>query len=461
LRTGTVGLAAIDQGDRRFNAGFYVSVDSKLLSATRGWHGKSYPLSELASVYAGGIFRRTYVEDPGYGVPYVSASDLDRTDYPGRRLLSRRHGGLLEALALTPGMTVITCSGVNLGWAMLVRPDMAGFVGSHDLIRVVAADTSERDYLAAYLCSRPGWLSIRSLIYGTSIKHIGAEAVERLGIPWLPDQLRHTVAGKFREAAERRASSMHLIDSATRLAFQAIGLEDLVEGEWQRWGRDLSFAGRPLPRSLRAWNFAPRAARLYEHLASVKHKPLPSWTRDGTPSKGPSPIRIDAMPPHGVQLISQRQLFRFVPDGRMIAKRYIGENHRARPGTTLIASRGTFGDAEVFGRTQYVSELASGWVYSNDILRVVAAEPIYRGWLYAILRSQSAFRLLRSFATGSKQQDLHPELLAEMPIPEASDSVYLQVQALVDQAFGERDAAYEAEREAKVAILEAVLNEPA
>jgi type I restriction enzyme S subunit len=344
---------------------------------------------------------------------------------------------------------------------MLARPDMARLVGSEDLIRVVAHDPRNEGYLAAYLCSQPGWLSIRSLIYGTSIKHIEPEQVERLMIPWLPDAVRITAGDKFRQAAERRARSMELIRRATDTAFAAAGIPDLREGEWQRWGRDLHFTRPLVPRSLRAWNFSPRAAKVYERLASAENCPLPTWTRDGTPRKGPSLARIDAIPPHAVQLISQRQLFRFVPDGRMVARRYIDESHRARPGTTLIASRGTFGEAEVFGRAQYVSRLGSAWVYSNDILRVVAAEPMHRGWLYAILRSQSAFRLLRSFATGSKQQDLHPDMLAQMPIPVASDAAYEQVQRLVDLAFVERDAAYEAEREAKVTILEAVFDEPA
>lgn len=460
MRIGTVSLADIDRDDRRFNAGYYVSVDSKLLTATRAWTGPSFPLAELATVYAGQIFRRTYVDDPEYGVPYVSASDLDRTDYPGCRLLSKRHGRLLETLELAPGMTVVTCSGVNLGWAMLVRPDMAGLVGSHDLIRVVARDAREQDYLAAYLCSRPGWLSIRSLIYGTSIKHIEPQQVDRLTMPWLADGVRRTVGAKFREAAERRSRSMELIQRATDAAFAAAGIADLQEGEWQMWGRDLQFIGRAVPRSLRAWNYSPRAAKVHERLVSVNHRPLHCWVAQGSLRKGPGFTRIEADPSHAVQLMSQRQLFRFVPDGRLIAQQYLPAGAFVAPGTVLVASVGTFGEAEVFGRVQYVSPLSAKWAYSNHVLRVTPANRQHAGWLYAFLRSRSVFRLLRSFATGSKQQDLHPEMLAELPVPEASDAEYEQVQRLVDEAFVERDMAYEAEREAKRAILQTVLGEP-
>ncbi len=459
MRIGAVSLAEIDRGERRFNAGYYLSVDSKLLSLTQAWPSMGFPLAELATVYMGQIFRRTYVDDPEYGVPYVSASDLDRTDYPGARLLSKRHGRMLEALALKPGMTVVTRSGVNLGWAMLARPDMVGLVGSEDLIRVVAHDPRNEGYLAAYLCSQPGWLSIRSLIYGTSIKHIEPEQVERLTIPWLPDDVRRAAGDRFREAADRRARSMYLIQRATDLAFAAVGIADLQEGEWHRWGRDLQFARRAVPRSLRAWNFTPRAAEVFERLASVRHQPLRRWVAKESLRKGPGFARVDADRSHAVQLISQRQLFRFVPDGRFIAKRYLPPGAFVAPGTVLIASVGTFGEAEVFGRVQYVSRLSAKWAYSNHIVRVTPANSQHAGWLYAFLRSRSAFRLLRSFATGSKQQDLHPEMLAELPVPEASEADYQQVQRLVDEAFAERDRAYEAEHEAKQMILEAVLGE--
>ncbi len=459
MRSGAVSLVEIDRGERRFNAGYYISVDSKLLALTQTWPGKGYSLAELATVYMGQIFRRTYVDDPEYGVPYVSASDLDRTDYPGARLISKRHGRMLETLAIKPGMTVVTRSGVNLGWAMLARPDMAGLVGSEDLIRVVAHDPRDEGYLAAFLCSQPGWLSIRSLIYGTSIKHIEPEQVEQLSIPWLPDAIRREAGERFRDAANRRARSMDLIQRATDHAFAAAGFIDLRDGEWHRWGRDLHFVRRAVPRSLRAWNFTPRAAAVFERLTSVRHRPLRRWVAKGSLRKGPGFARIDADRAHAVQLISQRQLFRYVPDGRLIAKQYLPPGAFVEPGTVLIASVGTFGEAEVFGRVQYVSRLAARWAYSNHILRVTPAHSQHAGWLYAFLRSRAVFRLLRSFATGSKQQDLHPEMLAELPVPEASDADYEQVQRLVDEAFAMRDRAYEAEQEAKQSILEAVLGE--
>lgn len=457
MRVGSVTFAELDGDQRRFNAGYYVSVDSRSLAAVRAWSGPTFRLGSVAAVYAGQIFRRIYVDDPAHGVPYVSASDLDRTDYSGSRLLSRRHGLLLDRLALAPGMTVITCSGVNLGWAMLIRPDMAGLVGSHDLIRVVAHDPVDQGYLAAYLSSRPGWLSIRSLIYGTSIKHIESQQVERLCIPWLPEALRHDVGTRFLEAADRRARSLELVQCATDVALRAVGVDDLDDGEWHKWGRDLDFEQQARPCSLRAWNHLPRARRVLEHLRSVPHRPLRAWAKKGSVRKGPSFTRIDAQAPHAVQLISQRQLFRFIPDGRMLARAYLPGEAFVRPGSVLIASVGTFGEAEVFGRVQYVSRLAATWAYSNHVLRIEAIEPNQSGWLYAILRSRAAFRLLRSFATGSKQQDLHPEMLAGMPIPEASDEVYLKVQRLVDEAFDERDKAYVAEQEAKELVLQAVL----
>jgi hypothetical protein len=458
MRIGVISTHEVTADEFRFNSGYYLSVDRILSEALKRWQGETREFREIADAFSGPIFRRIYVDDPKQGRKYVSASDLDRTDHMGCRVLSHTHGKLLEKLRLHPETTIVTCSGVNLGWGMFVRQDLGELVGSHDLIRVVSREPEESGYLAAFLCSRPGWVLLRSLIYGTSIKHIEPEQVLRLTIPWPSADFRIAVGDAFIESASKRSRSVELIETATSTLFNCVGLCDLSEGEWDSWGRDLGFESTVTPRSLRAWNYAPRATRLLERLRSVEHRRLADLVRPGSLKKGPSFTRIDALPPHSVQLIGQRQLFRYVPDGRHVGRDYVPASAYCNPDTVLIASVGTFGEAEVFCRAQYVSQLTSRWAYSNHILRVVGEKGL-AGWLYAFLRSRTAFRLLRSFATGSKQQDLHPEMLAELPVPTSTDSAYGEVQGLVTEAFELRDQAFLLEYQAKRQIKELLLKE--
>lgn len=458
MRVGLRSVADLDAGILRLNGSYYLSTDRVLSDALEAWSGDARLAGDVAEIFKGNIFRRIYVDDVTHSRPYVSASDLDRTDYWGCRRISTIHGSLLDELSLTEGMTVITRSGVNLGWGAMVRPDLAGVVGSDDLIRVVAREPDDGAYIAAFLCSEPGVLAIRKYTYSSSIKHVEPEHVAAIRIPWPARKLRDAIGSAFWLAATKRSESSRLIGQATESLFRHIGIPDVDDGEWQQWGRDAGFLGTASQLSLRAWNHSPRAHRLLKRLQSVPHQRLLDTVVPNSLRKGPSFARIDASPPYSVQLIGQRQLFRYVPDGREVDRARLPKAAFCAPGTIAVASVGTFGEAEVFCRAQYVSEYASKWAYSNHILRVVPKAGL-SGWLYAFLRSRTAFRILRSFATGSKQQDLHPEMLAALPIPEASPAAYAAINDLIAAASILRDEAFALEEQAKARVRAVILGE--
>lgn len=459
MRVGIRSVSTLDSENLRLNSGYYLSSDQVAFDVLKRWRASSVRVGDVAEVYKGTMFRRIYVDNVDASKPYVSASDLDRTDYWGCRRVSTVYGELLRKLELRTKMTIITCSGVNLGWGALVRPDLDRVVGSDDLIRVATHDIDDAGYVGAFLCSGYGRLAIRRFTYGTSIKHVDPGHVSEVLIPWPHERIRRQIGEKFWGAAELRSKASPLIEEATRIVFDSVGLRDLGEGEWHGLGRELGFVAQVSDRSIRGWNYSPRARGLMDRLLAVKGEALGSIVLPGGLHKGPSFARVDAEASHAVQLIGQRQLFRYVPDGRMVSRLHLPPKIFSQPGTVLIASRGTFGEAEVFCRAQYVSSRTSAWAYSNDILRVVVP-PELSPWVYAFLRSRTAFRCLRSFATGSKQQDLHPEMLAELPVPMPSQSAQSRVQSLVLEAFRLRDEASELEN-AALRSLGDVLNEEA
>lgn len=452
MRVGVKTSTELDGEILRLNGGFYLSSDRVLSEALRDWGGDHVSVADVARCYKGNIFKRIYVDDVEHSRPYISASDLDRTDYWGCRRISTVHGSLLNELELRSGMTVVTRSGVNLGWGAMVRPDLDRVVGSDDLIRVVPAVAEEAGFIGAFLCSDVGKVAIRKYTYATSIKHIEPEHVDRVLVPWFDDPIRKRIGGRFWEACEKRSQSYELIQMATARVFEEAGVPDLAEGEWNQWGREYGFESTVRVESLRGWNYSVRARRLEQRIRSASYKHLADLVKPGTLRKGPSFSRIDTVPPHSVQLLGQRQLFRYVPDGRQVARAYIPKSAFCRPGMTLIAARGTFGESEVFCRAQHVGEVSKAWLFSNDILRVDAAKG-FDGWLYAYLRSRTAFRLLRACATGSKQQDLHPMLLAQLPIPTASTEAVREVNELVQRASRLRDEAFRLEEKAKTELV--------
>lgn len=447
MRVGVKTSAELDGDILRLNGGFYLSSDRVLSEALRDWSGEHVSVADVARCYKGNIFKRIYVDDVEHSRPYISASDLDRTDYWGCRRISTVHGALLNELELRSGTTVITRSGVNLGWGALVRPDLDRVVGSDDLIRVVPNSEDDVGFIGAFLCSPVGRVAIRKYTYATSIKHIEPEHVALVKIPWFTGAERERIGANFWQAAQNRSESYGLIQEATRLVFDSVGLSDLDEGEWHGLGREVGFVAQPNVHSLRGWNYSVRATALGDSIRGVAHSALEDLVVPGTLKKGPSFTRIDAVPPHSVQLIGQRQLFRYLPEGRQVSRTYLPARAFCKPGTVAIASVGRFGESEVFCRAQLVTERTAKWAYSNHVLRVVGKKGL-SGWLYAFLRSRTAFRLLRSIATGSIQQDLHSEMLAKLPVPVADAKTTQAVQGLVDKASRLRDEASQLEADA-------------
>lgn len=450
---GIVKLRRSIRRERRLNANSFLSEDQELLDAMNDWGGERRKVKDLADVMKPNIFRRIYVLDPSRGTPYVSPADMDRTDYPASRLISNSQGDRFDALRLTTGMIVITRSGMNLGWAMIIRGDMDGYIGTEDLIRIRPHDTNERGYIGAFLASQIAYHSVRQAISGGSIKHIEPRDVDALDIPWPSESTRRTIGKAYVRAAELRAESTVLIHQATDTVFQSAGIKDIDEGEWFGEGRELGFIGNVRPRTLRAWNLSQKAQRVSRKIYESGANALGTLVKPGTLRKGPGFKRIPVHEGHGVHLIGQRQLFRFRPRPKHIARRGVPESAFCEPGTTLIAARGTFGEAETYGRAQYVSRLTSAWLFSNDILRIVPSDKLMSGWLYAFMRSRAAFRLVRATATGSKQQDLHPDALAEIPVPRGTKAAIQRVNELIQRAFELRDEAYQLESNALDGIV--------
>lgn len=453
---GTVKLHRSLRRERRLNANSFLCEDQQLLDAMSDWAGERRRIKDVADVMKPNIFRRIYVLDPDRGTPYVSPADMDRTDYPASRLISNAQKDRFDELRLTPGMIVITRSGMNLGWAMIIRADMDGFIGTEDLIRIRPHDTTERGYIGAFLASKLAYFSVRQAISGGSIKHIEPRDVDCLDVPWPPESTRRRIGKAYARAAELRAESTYLIRLATDTIFNTAGIKDLDEGEWFREGRELGFVTRVGSRTLRAWNLSQKAQRVSRRIRDAGAEPLGALVKTSTLRKGPGFKRIPVHEGHGVHLIGQRQLFRFRPRPKHIARRGVPDSAFCEPGTTLIAARGTFGEAETYGRAQYVSGLTSSWLFSNDILRIVPRNDLLSGWLYAFMRSRSAFRLIRATATGSKQQDLHPHALAEIPVPKGSKNAMQRVNELIQKAFELRDAAYHDETIALEGIVSTV-----
>ena len=341
-------------------------------------------------------------------------------------------------------MIVVTCSGMSLGKAIWVRPDMDGLVASHDLIRILPDESAAPPgYVYAFLASRHGHLEIRRRIYGGSIKHIEPAQLFELLVPRLGKKIESRVHKMVVQGAALLSQYRLTCTAATSQLFASVGLPEVSPYEWHSAGPDLGFK-QMFPRvpSARALNYNPRFKRLVQQIKKGDWKRLGDICVPGTLRRGNRFKQVDATPEHAYKLIGQRDLFALQPDGRWIAKWATGADAIVVPGTVLVAARGTLGEAELYCRAGFVWGKAITCAYSEDILRITADEnTMPRGYLFAFMRSEAAFRMLRSISVGSKLQDHHYAFLPDLPIPCAPDDVQQAIHEMVVDAYEKRQKA--------------------
>ena len=460
----------IDQG-RRLDASPYLSGAYEAHKLLERLSSPKTPLHLLTKGHNGGIyngpkFRRIYVNDSNFGVPFLASSDIMEADFTWVPRLSKKDATSpkLAYLRIEPGMTLITCSG-TVGRMCYTRPSMTGFWSSQDVLKVVPdRQKIPPGYLFAFLYSKYGIPMITAQASGSMIRHLEPQHIADLPVPRLGNQVEQEIDKLINEAAELRTRFQAGIQKATEDIFISAGIPELADYSWHQHPRDLGFCVTSVDTTtLRAFNFSPRTHQIIDKLKSVPHKTLGDICQGGQLSRGNRFKRIDGDPAHGVRLVGQRQGFWIRPEGRwVILNKEDLAMARVSNETVLIASQGTLGENEVFCRALFVTgSWQRNFVFSEHFLRIQSGDPDFPGaYLFALLRSEAIFRVLRSMSTGGKQQDIHEELRKEIPVPICTPEDRKRIAETVRQAYRDRDEADRREDEA-LRLLEEAIREAA
>jgi hypothetical protein len=453
-----------DQGFR-LDASPYLSgayEARKLLERLPG----TQPLRKLVRV-PNGIFHsgrsaRRWVTDPDHGVPFFSSTDILEADSSFLPLIAGSAVKDNPRLLVERYWTLITRSG-TIGRMTYTRPDMDGFACSEDVLRVIA-DTGNINsgYLYAFLSSKYGIPMVVNAAYGAIVQHIEPDHIADLPVPRFNSGVEKEIHGYVQAAADLRAKFQAGVIAATSDLFESAGLPELIDFRWDREPRDTGFAVMRLtPATLRALNLSPRTERILARLASVPHRTLGDLCLDGYLGSGARFARVDSDPEYGAKLIGQRQGFWVRPEGRWINPSMAPSDIFAKDESVLIASQGTLGENEVFCRPIFITGSWLKYVYTQHFLRVVSGLESFPGaYLFAFMRSEALFRILRSMSVGSKQQDIHEELRQQIPVPECTPADRERIAETVRQAYRWRDEADRLEDRAQE-LLDAAVRDAA
>ncbi|MGW7213587.1 methylation-associated defense system restriction endonuclease subunit S MAD5 [Streptomyces collinus] len=429
-------------------------------------------LEELTAGHGGGIFNgpkfsRVYVTDPAQAVPFLGSTDMMEADLTHLPLLSRaKVADKFPYLEIQPGMTLISCSG-TIGRMSYVRNDMAGIWSSQHVMKVQPKpERIPSGYLNTFLRSRFGIPIVTSQAYGAIIQHIEPHHISWLPVPRFDPALEQEIHDLVEEAAALRAEFQAGSVGATEDLFKTAGLEELIDLRWHDdRAQDLGFVRRGLTSTtLRALNFQPRAARILKQLRGVEHVTLGEICNGGQLSRGLRFMRVDGAedPHYSYQLVGQRQAFWLRPVGRWISKAKTSPEVLAKDETILVASQGTLGENEVFCRPIFATGAWLSYAYSEHFLRIRSGDSDIPGaYLFAFLRSEAMFRVLRSMSTGGKQQDIHEGLRAQIPVPVLTAPDRERIAETIRTAYRKRDEADRKEDRALELLERAVLEHSA
>ena len=456
----TIPSRWLEKDGRRLDCGPYMSGAIEAKELLNKLSAAKEPLSDLVSgIYHAGRERRTWVDSPEHGTPFMGSTDILTADLSNLPLISKKQVEANPNFKIGEGWTLITRSG-TIGRMAYARSDMDGLACSEHVMRVVPdEDKVKPGFIYAYLSSMFGVPLVISGTYGSIIQSIEPHHISDLPVPRL-GEVEEQTHELVQKAADLRVEAAEEIKAASSRYLAAAGLEDISSYEWLQNSGRIGFTASISKTILRAVNYIPINQKLSEMVKSdsPEWKPLIKLTEPGTLRSGPRFKRIDSEPEYGVELIGQREMSNLVPNGRWISRNLPKDSLIFAPeGTIMVNAQGGINETDSFARSQFISGKKLKYAFSQHFLRVIASEDIIpRGALFAYLRSNIAFRLLRSCAVGSMQQDFHPALLAEMPVPIIDNSEAKAVDEMIRSAYQKYDDAIDLEDEARALVENAI-----
>jgi len=172
--------------------------------------------------------------------------------------------------------------------------------------------------------------------------------------------------------------------------------------------------------ALRALNYSPAVERI-RRSGSNSARPLRDIVKTFGPAYGTAFARLGCELEHGVELLSQSDVFAAEPQGRVIRRDSMPhpELHLVEAGQVLVAGVGTLKENELYGRAILADGRLTGKYLSQDAMAVVFEEPHsdLALYTYAWLASPTGLAILRSTSYGTKLLRFRRDILSTTPVP--------------------------------------------
>ena len=311
--------------------------------------------------------------------------------------------------------------------------------------------------MTAFLRSRFGRVQLAQATYGSVVQHIEPEHLTRVLIPDISSSQRDAIGLAVIHAYELRDEANLLFEEADRLLHERLNLPALdslvllhdgpksavimasrLASRFEASFHDpVAMAAEQLIRS-----FVIQGASLEDKRVSREIRPITKFRKRVYVQKG------------GIPLLSSKQIFQIDPiDVKCLAK---GAHTKDLPEIALEENMICVSCSGTIGRVQVIPRYMSGWAANQHATRVIAAETMNPGYVYAWLASDYGTILIKRLSYGSVILEIDKEMLGSVPVPLPDRAAMNDIGNLVLKGNALRNEAWQIERGAIVQIEELV-----
>lgn len=171
-----------------------------------------------------------------------------------------------------------------------------------------------------------------------------------------------------------------------------------------------------------------------EALACVHHNPygwVYLWSEKGLVKEayhGPRAKRNYL--PQGIPFIGSSEVLEVKPNPIKFVDKSFLDSYGVKRGQVLLSCSGTI------GRTSFVNRTLEGYCVSQHALKITAD---YAGYVYAYLSTEVGRSIVKSFTYGAVIDEIEPEHLTKLPIPNAPEEVKRSIHEAVVASYDLRD----------------------
>ncbi|NMV38614.1 methylation-associated defense system restriction endonuclease subunit S MAD5 [Ralstonia insidiosa] len=456
VRSGWLG-----EGGRRLDCNPYMSGALEARDTLKQLKVRKDALATLTKGHAGGIyngpvFARIWVDDPRYGVPFLSNSDMLNADLANLPLLQRRYAESkkLAHLELSPGTTLITCSG-TIGRMTYVRPDMAGMWSSQHIMKVVPdPERVPAGYLYAYLSSRYGVPLVVSGTYGAIIQHIEPEHIAGLPVPRFAPEVEQRIGQAIVRSASLRDEASRTLKSAIAEFLSSAGLQAMSTNGAVTPFSVSSVCASSIQRRCDGFFHSRYHMNATEAIKeSGRFQTLAQFTSSIVEPNRFKRVVLDA-DSGGVPLFGTSSIFWSDPEASYYLPRKLAEPYIVSTNTLLVPRSGQL--QGVIGCPVLPYGDIIGGAVSEDAIRINCHTPVEAGLLFVFLTSDYGLRQLKARAFGSSIPHLDVRQIGECLMPELDQEVADRIGRAGLKVSELRSEALRLEREARRAVEEQI-----